>query len=78
MLDRGRQRRGGDPYDAAGRRAVVTAALAGTALLLLVAMRAGYLSAKAMRWPAWPVAIGCALVALTLPVLTFWVLSRDR
>lgn len=79
MLDRGRHRRGGgDPYDAAGRRAVVTIALAGSTLLVLLALRAGYLAARALGWPPWPVAGGCAALALTLPAITYWVLSQDR
>lgn len=77
MLDQGRRRRGGgDPYDAAGPRVVLTAALAGSVLLMLLALRAGYLAAKAMDWPIWPVASGCALVALGLPALAYWVISR--
>ncbi len=78
MLDQGRRRRDGDPYDAAGRRLVATVALAGSVLLVLLAVRAGYLAARTMGWPVWPVAAGCGLLALALPAVSFWVLSRDR
>lgn len=78
MLDQGRGRRGGDPYDAAGRRLVATVALAGTVLLVLLAVRAGYLAARTMGWSPWPLAIGCGLGALSLPAVSFWVLSRDN
>lgn len=79
MLDRGRHGGGGgDPYDPTGRRAVVTVAMAGTTLLVLLALRAGYLAAQTLGWPAWPVAVGCALLALALPAVTLLVLSRDR
>lgn len=78
MLDSRRRRWGGsDPYDAAGRRVVLTVALLGTTLLLLVALRAGYLAARALGWPPWPVGIGCALVALGLPAGALRYLTRD-
>lgn len=79
MLDRGRQRHGGgDPYDAAGRRVVLTMAVAGVVLLVLLAMRVGYLAARVLGWPAWPVALGCAVLALCLPAATVWAIRRDR
>lgn len=77
MLDRGRRRWGGnDPYDAAGRRAVLTVALLSSLMLMLVALRAGYLSARALGWPPWPVGLGCALAALTIPGGALWFLRR--
>ena len=79
VLDQGRWRRGGgDPYDAAGRRAVLTVALAAGLLLVLLALRVGYLAAQTLGWPRWPFAIGCAAVALAIPAVAVWVLTRGR
>ncbi len=55
--------------------AVATLAMA---LLVLVAVRVGYVSARTLRLPAWPVATGCGLVVAALVAGALWLMSRSR
>lgn len=75
MLDRGRRRRRGDPYEPARWIAIGLGILA-VAGIALVGLRIGYVAGRTAGLPPWPsgfvVAAGCLGVAF----VTAWVIGR--